>query len=111
MHLVLLQSTLPPPQDMVIGYARRLANAQYFRIQDTFTFLHSMPLPDFVFGGKDDISDAIGMETREGVTLLKFRRPVRIGDPGDYCLLPGMKFRTVYGLGQVWRFTFGKKRG
>ena len=88
-------------QDMIIGYARQVDGVQYFRIQDSFTPSRSRPLPDFVFGGQDDITDAIGMQLDSGKTVLKFRRPLETGANGDFCILPGVKFRTIYALGQV----------
>ena len=88
-------------QDIIIGYARQIDGTHYYRIQDTFTPSRSSPLLDYMFGGHDDIADAVGIETDYGHTLLKFRRPLATDGRGDYCLLKGIKYRAVYALGQV----------
>ena len=96
---------------MIVGYARVVDGEQYFRIQDSFTPSRSRPLPDFNFGGQDDISDAIGWQTADGQTLLKFRRSMRAPTAGDDCILPGVGYRAIYAVGQVClRFFFCKQR-
>eukprot|EP01025_Chloroclados_australasicus_P030431 TRINITY_DN3054_c0_g1_i13.p1 TRINITY_DN3054_c0_g1~~TRINITY_DN3054_c0_g1_i13.p1 ORF type:complete len:460 (-),score=105.97 TRINITY_DN3054_c0_g1_i13:349-1653(-) len=85
-------------QDIVVASAR----GDYFRIQDSFTPSRSKPLPDVVFGGQDDITDAVGMQTEDGLTLIKYRRPLTVDDQNaDYCIYDDMVYLAIWAYGQV----------
>ena len=57
--------------DVVAGGAR----GNLFRILDYYTRDRSTPRTDDFYGGDDDLTAAVGGE-RQGVTILRFRRPL-----------------------------------
>lgn len=87
--------------DIVVGAA--IGNT--FRVYDAFTPSRSRPLPDAVFGGQDDILDAVGKETTDGdgnpLTLIRFRKPLVSQDAAaDYCIVRDVRYRMLYAYGQ-----------
>lgn len=73
-------------------------------MQDMFTPSRSKPMPDAVFGGEDNILDAVGEETADGQTLIKFRRKLETGDASvaDYCILEGFLYQVrVLAVGRL----------
>ena len=68
--------------DVVMGQAR----GNRFRILDYYTRDRATPRLDSFYGGDDDITAAVGREVN-GVTSIKFRRPLSTGRglELDYC--------------------------
>ena len=60
--------------DIVIGTAR----GQQFRVFDYYTRDRSTPRRDSFYGGRDDITAAVGKE-EDGVTYIKWRKPLMSG--------------------------------
>lgn len=58
--------------DIVIGSARGTAH----RIGDYYTRDRSTPQPDHFWGGRDDLTAALGFE-RNGQTIILFRRKIQ----------------------------------
>ena len=60
--------------DIVIGMAR----GDKFRIYDYYSRDRSTPRRDEFYGGRDDLTAAVGNEI-DGITSIKFRRPLVTG--------------------------------
>ena len=61
--------------DIVIGTAR----GQQFRVFDYYTRDRSTPRRDSFYGGRDDITAAVGKE-EDGFTYIKWRKPLMSGN-------------------------------
>jgi len=70
--------------DIILGSAR----GPYSRIRDSYSRGRHTPLPDSLWGGRDDLTAAMGWEdSSSGVTTLVFRRRIdRTGDGPDHPL-------------------------
>ena len=96
--------------DIVIGMAR----GQRFRIFDFYTRDRSTPRRDNFYGGDDDITAAVGNEV-DGITSIKFRRPLVTGQPLYYFrytykyIIASCVFIQIDLLTSCFYFTFSKK--
>ena len=61
--------------DIVIGAAR----GSQSRVLDYYTRDRSTPRTDDFYGGVDSLTAAVGME-RDGMTYIKFRKPLSTGE-------------------------------
>ena len=68
--------------DIVIGQAR----GQLSRIMDYYTRDRATPRPDSFYDGDNDLTAAVGQEVN-GVTSIKFRRPLSTGTATNEGLL------------------------
>ncbi|CAK9300686.1 unnamed protein product [Gordionus sp. m RMFG-2023] len=68
--------------DMVIGMARDY----YFRIDDYYSRDRSTPMLDTVFGGRNDITGAMGYE-KDGQTTILFRKKLKSSDLADHSII------------------------
>lgn len=67
--------------DIIIGSARDTAS----RIGDYYTRDRSTPRTDNFWGGKNDLTAAMGFE-KNGVTTILFRRKLEAVDPSDHTI-------------------------
>ncbi len=79
--------------DIVIGMARGSAG----RVFDAYTRDRSTPMPDALYGGKDDLTAAIGYEDGD-MTTIAFRRKFKADEPTDYPI-DGL-FEVIWAHGQ-----------
>ena len=59
------------------------------RVFDAYTRDRSTPMADRVYGGKDDLTAAMGYE-EDGVTTVAFRRKLSANEPSDYPIDNGL---------------------
>ena len=70
--------------DMVIGMVR---STNLARIYDAYTRDRTTPHRDEWYGGQQSLTGAVGMETSDGWTHLKWRKPLQ-GKEKHVCLFP-----------------------
>lgn len=68
--------------DIIIGSARNTSS----RIADYYTRDRSTPRMDNFWGGKNDLTAAMGFE-KDGVTTILFRRKLEAKDPSDHSII------------------------
>ena len=61
--------------DIVVGMAR----GEQFRVIDSYTRDRATPRPDSFYGGEESLVAAAGRET-DGVTYIKWRKPIKEGE-------------------------------
>ncbi|KAK9497677.1 hypothetical protein O3M35_004361 [Rhynocoris fuscipes] len=88
--------------DMVIGMARGTS----FRIWDYYSRDRSTPRLDTVWGGKNDLTSAMGFE-KDGVTTIAFRKKLKSNEPTDHSIEKGV-MHVIWAVGQE---TGGSKSG
>ncbi|XP_021958125.1 uncharacterized protein LOC110854037 [Folsomia candida] len=79
--------------DIIVGSAR----GNYHRIRDTYSRGRHTPLPDYIWGGRDDLIGAVGWE-QYGVTTLAFRRRMDAADGPDHPIRGDMQ--VIWARGQ-----------
>lgn len=80
--------------DIVIGMARGTNS----RIGDFYTRDRSTPRPDHFWGGKNDLTAAIGFE-KDGVTTILFRKKLTSMEPSDHSIVNDL-MHVIWSKGQ-----------
>lgn len=80
--------------DIVIGSARGTAS----RIADYYTRDRSTPKMDNYWGGKNDLTAAMGFE-KDGVTTILFRKKLEANEPSDHSIENSL-MHVIFAQGQ-----------